>query len=497
VLRAAAAGTPIFAVSSQWVRTRSNTPPEHEAMTEDISSPRISRRSLLRGGAAAAVVAAGLPSCSSSAAGRPRRTGSANASVSQNADVSQNVRVSHDHYGVHVEPSVAVSPRDPRQLLAACQVSPTPNPEFIATYLSLDAGASWQSGAVPQLPAGQTTTGDDVTVAFDDHGRGYVCATSHSGGRYGYVWRTDDGGRGFSAPVALEGEYFDHPWIATGTGQTLSERNVYVAWAGGSHGNALSFTRSTDGGQSFEAPRTIMPVDETGMLTVAGELAAGAHGLVCAVAEWYAHQDASGDVHAQVVAVCSADGGKSFATPVPLGTDWPFFYLPGGVKPNSGPTIAAAPGGDALHVAFTSHRPGAIHSDIMVTASHDGGRTWSTAAAATPRDSVTYFQPNLAVDAAGRVAISAFALANGRVDQVLLLSWPRELRFYPPLTVNAAPFDPHTATATGQKHGAWWIGDYQGIAAGAGAFHLVWNDARTGKLELFAATVRPRSSSNA
>jgi len=57
--------------------------------------------------------------------------------------------------------------------------------------------------------------------------------------------------------------------------------------------------------------------------------------------------------------------------------------------------------------------------------------------------------------------------------------------------VTTAPFDPHTATATGQKHGAWWIGDYQGIAAGAEAFHLVWNDARTGKLELFAATVRP------
>jgi hypothetical protein len=127
----------------------------------------------------------------------------------------------------------------------------------------------------------------------------------------------------------------------------------------------------------------------------------------------------------------------------------------------------------------------------MVTASHNGGRTWSKAAAATPRDSVTYFQPNLAVDAAGRVAISAFALANGRVDQVLLVSRPRELRFHPPLTVTAAPFDPHTATASGQKHGAWWIGDYQGIAAGADVFHLVWNDARTDTLELFAATVRP------
>jgi hypothetical protein len=76
------------------------------------------------------------------------------------------------------------------------------------------------------------------------------------------------------------------------------------------------------------------------------------------------------------------------------------------------------------------------------------------------------------------------------VDQVLLVSRPRELRFRPPVRITTAPFDPRTPT-TGGKHGAWWVGDYQGIAAGAGAFHLVWNDGRTGKLDLYAATVRP------
>ena len=77
-------------------------------MSENLSSPRISRRSLLRGGAAAAVVAA-LPlpfnttgpddtSATSPAAttppstGRPSRAGIAN------------IHVSHDHYEVHVEP---------------------------------------------------------------------------------------------------------------------------------------------------------------------------------------------------------------------------------------------------------------------------------------------------------------------------------------------------------------------------------------------------------
>ena len=104
-------------------------------MSEHISAALISRRTLLRGGAAAA---AAVPLASratwaaaTEATRRARRTGIAN------------VRVSHDHYGVHIEPSVAANPRNRRHLLAACQASPTANPEFIATYLSSDGGASY------------------------------------------------------------------------------------------------------------------------------------------------------------------------------------------------------------------------------------------------------------------------------------------------------------------------------------------------------------------
>ncbi len=455
-------------------------------MSEDLSRPGIdpiSRRALLRGGAAAALTAL-LPFESA---------GCHSAAVPPSAArVGTNVRVSHDRYGVHVEPSVAANPKRPGHLLAACQVSPTADPQFIATYLSLDGGASWQNGGVPQLPAVAAKTGDDVTVAFDALGRAYVCATSYAAGRAVYVWRSDDGGRSFSAPVTLlEGQYCDHPWMATGHGQTMSEHNVYVAWAAGNSKTALGFTRSTDGGRSFDPPRRILAEARDGSYESAGpELAAGPHSLVCATCYWTTLPDPSGDMVGQAVAVCSTDGGRSFGAPVHLGSGASDIQLRGDVKPNSSPTVAISPGGDALYVAFPTHRPGAVHSDIVVTASHDRGRTWSEPVAATPADRVTYFQPNLAVDDAGRVAISAFALANGRVNQVLLLSRPRELRFGPPLRVTTPAFDPHSLT-TGGKHGAWWIGDYQGITARAGTFHLVWNDTRTGKLDLYAATVRP------
>jgi hypothetical protein len=371
------------------------------------------------------------------------------------------------------------------------------------TYISADGGASWQNGGRPPQPAAGPA-GDDVTVAFDANGRGYICATRSGHGsnlssanpdanRAVYVWRTDNGGRSFSAPVTVVADqYCDHPWLATG-GQTPAGRDVYVAWGAGDSHTALDLARSGDGGLSFAQPRRILGEAAVPSLVSAGpQLTAGPDGLVCAVCDWTTHQDPSGDMVGEVTAVCSTDAGRSFAAPVHLGSESAVIALPGGVKPNSGPTVAASPRGDALYVAFPKHQPRAAHSDIVVTASYDRGRTWSRAVTATPRDDVIYFQPNLAVDAAGRIAISAFALANGHVNEVLLLSRPRELRFRPPLQVTTAPFDPHDpTTASRGKYGAWWIGDWQGIASSAGVFHLVWNDTRTGKLDLYAAAVRP------
>ena len=461
-----------------------------------------SRRGLLCGGAAAALLAA-LTSCDRAASPQtasPQTAGPGTAGPVRPAGAA-NVQVSRDQYREHVGPSLAVNPLRSGQLLAACQGSPF-TPEFVLTYLSADGGANWHQGGRPPQPAAGPA-GDDVTVAFGGNGRGYVCAarSGHGSGlspanpdadRAVYLWRTDDGGRSFSAPVTLtEGSYSDHPWVAAGQGK--DGHNVYVAWGGGASHTAVELTRSADGGQSFDTPRRILPEAGTPSLVSAGpQVAVGPDGLVCVVCDWTTRQDASGDMTGQVVAVCSADAGDSFGAPVRLGAESAAIALPGGARPNSGPTVAISPLDGALYVAFPVRAPGSAHSDIVVSASRDRGRSWSRPVAATPRDGATYFQPNLAADEQGRVAISAFALANGRIDEVLLVSTGDQLRFAPPLRVTKTPFDPlDPATASRGKYGIWWIGDWQGIASDAGAFHLMWNDTRTGRLDLFAATVRP------
>src|SRR6185369_9066763 len=252
------------------------------------------------------------------------------------------------------------------------------------------------------------------------------------------------------------------PYLAADQDQTSGTRNVYVAWGAGASHTALDFSRSTDGGKTFEPPRRILAEAGTPSLVSAGpELATGPKGLVAAVCEWTSQQDPSGDMIGQVVAICSTDAGRTFGAPVHLGAEAAAIALPGDVIPNSMPTVACSPLGDAIYAAFVTHKAGATHSDIVVTASYDRGRTWSKTVTATPDDAMIYFQPNLAVNESGQVALCAFALANGRVDRVVLFSPPRDLRFGASQRVTAASFNPQNGMPTGGKHGAWYIGDYQ------------------------------------
>jgi hypothetical protein len=448
-------------------------------MSESHASTALSRRALLRYAAAsAAVVGGGVPWPALAADGGAGGRG--------------NVRVSHDQFTIHAEPSLAANPADPRNLLGGCMVGPAGSPQFIATYVSFDGGAAWRSNGALPLPAG-TAVADDVTVAFDRAGRGFVCAMVTSGlsrrdDRGVYVWRTEDGGRSFAPPAAvMSGQFADHPWLAADRSHGPGSGNLYAVWVAEDQGG-LGFSRSTDGGRSFEPPRLIQGQGDTSVSMPM--VAAGPDGLVSAVYEGPFQRNGLPDEIYAVEVVCSTDGGRSFGAPVTLGEEAAVISLPGNVQPVSGPAVAAAPRGDAVVAAFTTHHPGAGHSDIVIAASLDRGRTWSAPVPVTPADQVTYFQPQLAVDDAGRIALSAFALAGDRVDVVLFTSVPNTLRFGPPLRVTSRPFDPARGTPSGGKHGAWWIGDYQGLAITPGAIHPFWNDTRTGQLELFTTTIR-------
>jgi hypothetical protein len=79
--------------------------------------------------------------------------------------------------------------------------------------------------------------------------------------------------------------------------------------------------------------------------------------------------------------------------------------------------------------AFVARQPGAPFTDVAVCHSRDQGRTW-TAPRLVPRasDDTIYLQPQLAIDEAGTLALSAFAYRRGSIDVVVLVAEPATAR---------------------------------------------------------------------
>jgi hypothetical protein len=411
-----------------------------------------------------------------------------------------NVPVSDDGNVGHLEPCLAVNPCNPRNLLAACELSSG----ALATYVSFDGGLTWQSNGPLPMPAG-TPAGGNVSAGFDSTGRGLVCGLVAAPGslkgaaRGVYVWGTEDGGRTFTPPVAVTGySPLDRPWLAT---ERRWPQAVHVVWTAGyrpGDTTSVGYARSADGGLTFEAPRTIASVTSGlgdamvacgppgGVYVIYGVgKGVGSAGLL----ETTVTQPT--DTPATVTVLCSRDRGQTFGPPIEIGRgtiNVSFPGLPG--TSDSLPAIAAGTGRGLVCAVFSVQKHDAGHAGVVLTASKDAGRTWTPATAVTPQDQVIYFEPQVTIDDAGRIGVMAFAWARGMVSVVLMVSEPGSLRFGPPITITSQPFNPALGEIRG--NGMWSIGDYQALAATPGAFHPLWNDTRTGQLQLFTATVPTR-----
>jgi hypothetical protein len=422
-----------------------------------------------------------------------------------------NVRVTRDGFAAHAEPALAVNPHNPRNLLGAVQLLGVGTaPTRIGAFASFDGGRTWRQGGPLPFPAG-ANTGDDVTVAFDAQGTGFVCAmaTRESRGQMSqdrrgvYIWRTGDGGRTFQPPVAVtQGVPVDHPWLAIDTGPGPGQGTLYVVWRGAQMG--LSFSRSTDGGRSFSAPRTISLPQE---LVVAPVVAAGPAGSVYVTyGLWGA---GTGDTPREddavrssaspgprrplpplppmsVAVVASTDQGRHFSPPVSLAsvpveiTAAPDQRLPSGLD------LAVDRRTGTVYLVYAAAR--GTGSAIMLRRSQDHGRTWSAPVALVGGGSGQRFafQAQVVVDDADLVDVSCYTLTRGRVQVLLARRATHGSGSPATLTVTSSPFDP-TLGPPGGKHGRWWLGDYQGLATGGGWIYLLWGDTRTGRLDTFAA----------
>lgn len=289
------------------------------------------------------------------------------------------------------EPSIAVNPNNPNQVVAAFQRA--------AIAYSTDGGRSFQKGNLEPVPGWRG--GGDVSVCFDHQGTVYLGTLhfdklgsasywAHGAGRNGiFVRRSLDGGKTWEKEAAqvkaFEGDESDIQWedmprvFADAQPRSRHKGNVYVGWIEWQLDKSIIlFSRSIDGGKTFSKPMRIsthagLPRDDNGGLV-------GFVGVVGSDGTIYASWN-DGET---IAFTQSKDGGKTFEpSRSVVEVAPPYFGGAGGIPgvsramgfPQIGIDARPGPRGGSLYLSWSDFRNGDV--DVFLATSRDHGRTWS------------------------------------------------------------------------------------------------------------------------
>jgi len=382
--------------------------------------------------------------------------------------------------GFFTEPSIAVNPGNPQQVVAAFQ-------DNAHIAYSTDAGRHWQLANGIEPPNYRVS--GDVSVTYDNEGRAYICYIAfdklgtfnywgHNSSRNGiYVRRSLDGGATWESQDVAATEqpnesavpWEDKPYIVADTGPGPHAGNLYIGWTRWTLiDSQLLFVRSTDHGRTWSKPVEIdnirgLPRDDNGAI----EGFAGAVGPDSTLyAVW---TDGS-----HVVFTTSHDGGVTFShTRNIIDTAPTMFTLQAVSRANGFAQIAIDPRGGAksarLYVTWSDYRNGDV--DVFCSRSADYGETWSPAVRVNndpAHDGADQFFQWMTVDPRDGAVYVVFYDRRGdpknRQQTVTLARSSDGGRTYQNFAWMDQPFDAQGV----------FMGDYNGIAALNGRVYGVW-----------------------
>ena len=388
--------------------------------------------------------------------------------------------------GTWTEPSVAVNPRNPQQVLAVFQ--------YVAQAgYSNDAGRTWKLAT--GVAAANYKNSGDVSTTFDDKGHALICFISfdklgtinywgHGATRNGiFVRRSLDGGATWepelrtvvAQPTTPDVPFEDKPYLVADTGEKSPFKgNLYVGWTRWTLTDSrMLFARSTDDGVTWSKPFEIaqvrgLPRDDNGALE-GFDGAVGPDGTLYAV--WA--------VTDQIVFTESHDGGKTFTrTRNIVNTAPTMFALAGMERANGFPQIAIDPRGGtkggAIYVTWSDYRNGDL--DVFCIVSKDHGRTWGAPVRVNNdpvHDGADQFFQWLAVDPiSGAVNVAFYDRRQDAKDKMQVMALARS-------EDGGASFKNYAWTKTPFDAMGVFMGDYIGLAAWGGRVYGAWT-ARNG-----------------
>jgi hypothetical protein len=422
-----------------------------------------------------------------------------------------------EYRNAEVEPYAAVNPTNAANIVAVWQQDrwSTGLANGLVGAVTLDGGATWSSTMAPFTRCGGGTAangGDyeratDPWVTFAPNGNAFQMALAAQGASFApgsvsamLVSRSTDSGQSWSNPSTLirdgAGFFNDKNTI---TADPTDPNYVYAIWdrLAASGGGPSFFARTTDGGNTWEAARSIYDPGMSSQ-TIGNVIVVLPNGMLINLFTQLT-EGAGGQITATLNILRSRDKGGSWSAPIKVAD----LLSVGARDPETGTPvrdgaglgqIAVAPNGDLFVVWQDARFSNGARDGIALSRSIDGGSTWSAPVQINSAPAAQAFTPNVHVRANGTIGVTYYDFRSNTADPATL---PTELIFarstdYVTWQENrlTAPFEMLTAPFSR----GLFIGDYHALTSANNVFIPVYVRTNSGdptnRTDVFAVPMR-------